>query len=99
LDFSKLRNVKQDIPKESLATALPLLLRKCNGDARQKLLEPTFLNTLRYSYNLNCKNLTTRFVGKFFYIQNVEVDIQNADVSKFFFTSQKLLKYDVTVNQ
>ena len=46
-----------------------MLLRKCNGDARKKLLEPTFLNTLRSSHNiLNCVNLTTRFVDKYFYV-------------------------------
>ena len=79
LDFSKLRNVKQNIPKESLATALPLLLRKCNGDARKKLLESTFLNTLWSSHNLlNCVNLTTRFCGKNF---NAESD---SDVSNSF---------------
>ena len=52
-------------PSNSAAAAytnvlVRMLLRKCNGDARKKLLESTLLNTLRSSHNLlNCKNLTT----------------------------------------
>ena len=68
--FSELRNVKQNTPKESLATALPLLLRKCNGDARKKLLEPTLLNTIRsLTTSINqLRESYDKICGQIFYV-------------------------------